>query len=170
MADTAAEAVIVNQAVYNQMKVKPDLTDAVVLTGLDQSTGIEGWLMTNDLAIGPHTFKWKVYVAEPPDQCLLGLDFLIHHGVDINLSTNSITIQGEEILARLCRTTSGPEGKFSQLRFKKWIVILDNNMKIVTGECRQGFNGDIILQPCHNHPGPTSTTECCQINKQADSH
>ena len=99
--DTAAEATIVSQAVYNQLKVKPDLTDAVVLTGLDWSTGTEGWLMTSDLAIGPHTFKWKVYMTETPDQCLLGLDFFIHLGVDIKLSTNSITIKGEEILATL---------------------------------------------------------------------
>ena len=91
--DTATEVTIVSQAVYNQLKVKPDLTDAVVLTGLDWSTGIEGWLMTSDLAIGPHTFKWKVYVTETPDQCLLDLDFLIHHGVDMKLSRNPITIK-----------------------------------------------------------------------------
>ena len=99
--DTAAEATIVSQAVYNQLKAKADLTDGVVLTGLVHNTGNEGQLMTRDLSIEPHTFKWRVYVAETPDQCLLGLDFFIHHGVDIKLSTNSITIKGEEILATL---------------------------------------------------------------------
>ena len=99
--DTVAEVTIVSQAVYNKLKVKPDVTDAVVLTGLDQSTGMEVWLMTSDLAFGPHTFKWKVYVAETSAQCLLGLDFFFHHGVDIKLSTNSIIIKGEEILATL---------------------------------------------------------------------
>ena len=101
MVGTAAEATILSHTVYNQLKVKPNLTDALVLTGLDWSTGIECWLMTSDLAIASHTFKWKVYVTETPDQCLLGLDFLIHHGVDIKLSTNAITIKGEEILATL---------------------------------------------------------------------
>ena len=107
--DTAAEATIVSQAVYNQLKVKPDHTDTVVPTCLNWSTGTECQLVASDLAIGPHTFKGKVYVAETSDQCLLGLDFLIHHGVEIKLSTNSISIEEGKILATLCQTTSSTE-------------------------------------------------------------
>ena len=97
--DTAAEATIVSRAVYEQLKTKPDLTREVVLIGLDQSSGIWGQLMTSDLTIGLHTLKWQAYVADMPDQCLLGLDFLIHYGVDIQLSKNSIMVYGRRNLS-----------------------------------------------------------------------
>ena len=34
----------------------------------------------------------------------------------------------------------------------KWIVVTPHSLKIVTGQCRQGITGDIILKPCNNHP------------------
>ena len=150
--DTAAEATTVSRAVYEQLKTKPDLTREVVLIGLDQSSGIWGQLMTSDLTIGLHTLKWQAYVADMPDQCLLGLDFLIHYGVDIQLSKNSIMLMGEEILATLWKTTSGIEVQGSCMSLKKHTVVPPNTIKYVIGKCAWDMTGDVILQPSIKHP------------------
>ena len=70
--------------------------DPPVPIRLDWSSGIWGQLMTCDLTIGLHTLKWQAYVADMPDQCLLGLDFLINYGVYIQLSKNSIMVMGKK--------------------------------------------------------------------------
>ena len=150
--DTAAEATIVSRAVYEQLKTKPDLTREVVLIGLDRSSGIWGQLMISDLTIGSHTLKWQAYVADMPDQCLLGLDFLIHYGVDIQLSKNSIMVMGEEILATLQKTTSGTEVQVGHVSLKKHTVVPPNTIKYVIGKCAWDITGDVILQPSIKHP------------------
>ena len=152
MVDTAAEATIVSRAVFEQFKTKPDLTREVVLIGLDQSSGIWGQLMTSDLTIGLHTLKWQAYEADMPDQCLFGLDFLIHYGVDIQLSKNSIMVTGEEILATLQKTTSGTEVQVSHASLKKHTVVPPNTIKYVIGKCAWDITGDVILWPSIKHP------------------
>ena len=82
--------------------------------------------MISDLTIVSHNLKWQAYVADMPDQCLLGLDFLIHYGVDIQLSKNSIMFMGEEILATLQNTTSGTEVQVSHVSLKKCTVVPPN--------------------------------------------
>ena len=144
--DTAAEATIVSRAVYEQLKIKPDLTREVVLIGLDHSSGIQGQLMTSDLSIGLHTL-----VADMPDQCLLGLDFLIHYGVDIQLSKNSIMVMGEEILTTLQKTTSSTEVQVSCMSLKKHTVVPPTSIKYVIGKCAWDITGDIIQQPSIKH-------------------
>ena len=150
--DTAAEVTIVSRVVYEQLKTKLDLAREVVLNGLDCSSGIWGQLMTSDLTIGLHTLKWQAYVVDMPDQCLLGLDFLIHYGVDIQLSKNSIMVMGEEILATLWKTTSGTEVQVSHISLKKHTAVPPNSIKYVIGKCAQGITGDVILQPSVKHP------------------
>ena len=150
--DTAAEATIVSRAVYEQLKTKPDLTREVVLIRLDWSSRIWGQLMTSDLTIGLHTLKWQAYVADMPDQCLLGLDFLIHYGVDIQLSKNSIMVMGEEILTTLEKTTSSTEVQVSRVSLKKHTVVPPNTIKYVIGKCAWDITGDVIQQPSIKHP------------------
>ena len=108
--------------------------------------------MTSDLTIGLHTLKWQAYVVDMPDQCLLGSDFFIYYGVDIQLSKNSIMVMGEEIVATLQKTTSGTEVQVSCMSLKKCTVVLPNTIKYVMGKCAQDITGDVILQPSIKHP------------------
>ena len=55
------------------------------------------------------TYKWDIYVADSADMCLLGLDFLHNYKVDIKLSTNTISINGEEIYASVVRSGESNE-------------------------------------------------------------
>ena len=150
--DTAAKATIVRRAVYEQLKTKPDLTREVVVIGPDQSSGIQGQLMTSDLTIRSHTLKWQAYVVNMPDQCLFGLDFLIHCGVDIQLNKNSIMVMGEEILAILQKTSSGTEVQVSHMSLKKCTVVAPNTIKYMIGKCAWDITGDVIVQPSIKHP------------------
>ena len=87
-----------------------------------------------------------------PDQCLLGLDFLIHSGVDIQLSKNSIMVMGEEILATLQKTTSGTEVQISHTSLNKCTVVPPTTIKYVIGKCAWDITGDVILQSSIRHP------------------
>ena len=87
-----------------------------------------------------------------PDQCLLGLDFLIHYGVDIQLSENSIMVMAEEILATLQKTTSSTEVQVSHMSLKKCTVVPPNTIKYVIGKCAGDITRHVILQPSVKHP------------------
>ena len=102
---TAPEATIISRTVFEKLKRKPRIVEEINLKGLNEAEPVEGQLINANLTIGSKTYKWDVYITETSDQCLLGLDFLYHHGVDIKLSTHSIKIAGEEIFASLVKTS-----------------------------------------------------------------
>ena len=68
--------------------------------------------MNCNITMGSHSCG-VCMLLQTPDQCLLGLDFLIHHWVDINLNTNSVEIMGEEFLDTMQGTMSCMDVKVS---------------------------------------------------------
>ena len=109
--DTAAEVTILSRTVFEKLKRKPSIVEEINLKGLNEDEPVKGQLINANLIIGSKTYKWGVYITETSDQCLLGLDFLYHHGVDIKLSTHSIKIAGEEIFASLVKTSGKHQSK-----------------------------------------------------------
>ena len=103
-----------------------------------------------NLTLGSNTYKWDIYIAEMGDLCLLGLDFLHHHSINIKLSSHSIEIKGEEIFASLVKT---PETsiKISRVILKKCTVVPPNSIKVITGKSEHNMDGDVILQPINKH-------------------
>ena len=97
------------------------------------------------------------------DLCLLGLDFLHHHGVDIKLSLHSIGIKGEEIFASLVKT---PETSIqvSRVMLKKCTVLPPNSIKIVTGKSEHNMDGNVILQPINRHDCVLMPQSVVQVN------
>ena len=97
------------------------------------------------------------------DLCLLGLDFLHHHGVDIKLSLHSIGIKGEEIFASLVKT---PETsiKVSRVMLKKCTVVPPNSIQIVTGNSEHNMDGNVILQPINRHDHVLMPHSVVQVN------
>ena len=103
--NTAAEATILSKKACNQLKKKPSVIKEINLNGLNVGAPVQGQKIAANLTLGSNTYKWDVYIAEMGDLCLLGLDFLHHHGVDIKLNLHSIGIKGEEIFASLVKTS-----------------------------------------------------------------
>ena len=82
--------------------------------------------------------------------CLLGLDFLHNYKVDIKLSTNTISINGEEIYASVVRSGE-TDIKVSRIKLARRVVIPPNTVQIVTGEAEHNLERDVILQPVNQH-------------------
>ena len=102
--DTAAEGTILSNKAFKSLQKKPQVLEEVRLKGLNGQAPITGKHIRGDLGIGSQTYKWDIYVADSADICLLGLDFLHNYKVDIKLSTNTISINGEEIYASVVRS------------------------------------------------------------------
>ena len=94
--------------------------------------------------------------------CLLGLDFLHNYKVDIKLSTNTISINGEEIYASVVRSGE-TDIKVSRVKLARRVVIPPNTVQTVTGEAEHNLEGDVILQPVNQHKHllmPRSVGKC----------
>ena len=161
--DTAAKATILSKKAYNQLKKKPSVIKEINLNGLNVGAPVWGQKIAANLTLGSNTYKWDVYVAEMGDLCLLGLDFLHHHGVNIKLSSHSIGIKGEEIFASLVKT---PETsiKVSRVMLKKCTVVPPNSIKIVTGKSEHNMDGNVILQPINRHDHILMPHSVVQVN------
>ena len=148
--DTATKATIIGRTVFEKLKRKPRIVEEIYLKGLNEDEPVKGQLINANLIIGSKIYKWDVYVTETSDQCLLGLDFLYHHGVDIKLSTHSIKIAGEEIFASLVKT-SGASIRVSLVTLDKHTVVPPNSIKFVKGTSQHNLSGKVILQPVNKH-------------------
>ena len=148
--DTAAEATVLSRTVFEKLMRKPSIIEEVNVKGLNEDEPVKGQLINANLTIGSKTYKWNVYVTETSDQCLLGLDFLYHPGVDIKLSTHSIKIAREEIFASLVKT-SGASIKISQGTLDKCTVVPPNSIKFIKGTSQHNLSGKVILQPVNKH-------------------
>ena len=89
---------------HSQLKKKPSVIEEINLNGLKVGAPVWGQKIKANLTLGSNTYKWDIYIAEMGDLCLLGLDFLHHHSIDIKLSSHSIEIKGEEIFVSLVKT------------------------------------------------------------------
>ena len=148
--DTAAEGTILSTEAFGLLRKKPQVLEEVRLKGLNGQAPITGKCIRGDLGIGSQTYKWYIYVADSVDMCLLGLDFLHNYKVDIKLSTNTISINGEEIHASVVRSGE-TDIKVSRVKLARRVVIPPNTVQTVTGEAGHTLEGDVILQPVNQH-------------------
>ena len=130
--DTAAEGTILSIEAFELLQEKPQVLEEVRLKGLNGQAPITGKRIRGDLGIGSQTYKWDIYVADSADMCLLGLDFLHNYKVDIKLSTNTISINGEEIYVSVVRSGE-TDIKVSQVKLARRVMILPNTVQIVMG-------------------------------------
>ena len=145
-----AKATILSKKAYSQLKKKPSVIEEINLNGLKVGAPVWGQKIKANLTLGSSTYKWDIYIAEMGDLCLLGLDFLHHHSVNIKLSSHSIEIKGEEIFASLVKT---PETsiKISRVTLRKRTIVPPNSIKVITGKLEHNLDGDVILQPINKH-------------------
>ena len=85
--DTAAEVTIISDSVFREMEPKPPCLKNVILHTAGRDMKMEGFVVGPvALKLGNSNFPEAVYVAPIQDDMLLGLDFLLRHGVDIKLN------------------------------------------------------------------------------------
>ncbi len=106
--DTAAQVSVLSKDFVNQSLPALVLTDPVILGGASKGSRFRANHARNvEVALGSSTFIWDVVVAPINDPFILGLDFLQHHEVLIDLSQKSLQIKDEIIMAKLLRSGGG---------------------------------------------------------------
>ena len=93
--DTAAEVTIISDSIFRELQPKPPYLKKVILHTAGLDLRMDGFVVGPvALKLGKNTFLEAVYVAPIQDDMLLGLDFLLRHGVDIKLDDRCLDFRG----------------------------------------------------------------------------
>lgn len=89
--DTAAEATIISDKVYQSLKIKPSIRIHTFMHEVGRDMKMETFVIGPvDIKIGSCIYPSEIYVALIDDELLLGLDFLHRNNVVIDCSINSL--------------------------------------------------------------------------------
>lgn len=145
--DTAAQASVINRSLFEQIVPRPKLIDELTLKGIGESSEIPARLAERvTICTGKTTVEWNMLVADITDNIILGLDFLEHQKVIINLSDCSINMKGEKINSRLL-SNDDELVKIYRIRAAKRSVVPPHSDKVLHLEFDVEPKTDIVLQP-----------------------
>ena len=123
--DTAAEVTIISDNVFRELEPKPACLKRVTLHTAGRDMKMEGFVVgLVALKMGKSTFPEAVYVAPIQDDMLLGLDFLLRHGVDIKLEELYLDFRekGERVSIEVERKAT-KENKVAKVMIEKTIKV-----------------------------------------------
>ena len=94
--DTAAEVTIISNSIFRELQPTPPYLKKVILHTAGRDLRMDGFVVGPvALKLGEITFPEAVYVAPIQDDMLLGLDFMLRHGVDIKLNDRCLDFRGK---------------------------------------------------------------------------
>ena len=96
--DTAAEETIISDSIFRELQPSPPYLKKVILHTAGRDRMMDG-VGPVALKLGKTTYPEAVYVASIQDDMLLGLDFMLRHGVDIKLNDRCLDFREKE---RMC--------------------------------------------------------------------
>ena len=92
--DTAAMVTIISDRVYRKMAVKPELLKTVILKTAGRDQKLNGQVVGPvSLKLGESLYSVLVHVAPIYEDMLLGLNFLIEHGLEINVTEQYLLVR-----------------------------------------------------------------------------
>lgn len=91
--DTAAEATIISDKVYQSLTIKTPIRRHAFMHGAGRDMKMETYVIGPvNIKIGSCNYPSEIYVAQIDDEVLLGLDFLHRNNVVNNCSNNQFSI------------------------------------------------------------------------------
>ena len=92
--DTAAMVTIISDRVYRKMAVKPELLKTAILKTAGRDQKLNGQVVGPvSLKLGESLYSVLVHVAPIYEDMLLGLNFLIEHGLEINVTEQYLLVR-----------------------------------------------------------------------------
>ena len=92
--DTAAMVTVISDRVYRNMAVKPELLKTAILKTAGRDQKINGQVVGPvSVKLGESTYSVLVHVAPIHEDMLLGLNFLIEHGLEINVTEQYLLVR-----------------------------------------------------------------------------
>ncbi|MCG8077509.1 MAG: retropepsin-like domain-containing protein, partial [Candidatus Thiodiazotropha taylori] len=128
--DTAAEVTIISDRVFAEMDPKPPCLKKVTLHTAGRDMKMQGFVAGPvNLQLGSSIFPEAVYVAPIQDDMLLGLDFLLRHGVDIKLEELYLSFrERNEKIPIEVEKTSSKESTVARVTIHKTTKIPPNSV------------------------------------------
>ena len=94
--DTAATVTIISDSIFRELQPTPPYLKKVILHTAGRDLRMGGFVVGPvALKLGEIIFPEAVYVAPIQDDMLLGLDFMLRHGVDIKLNDRCLDFRGK---------------------------------------------------------------------------
>ena len=147
--DTGVEVTLLSDRVYQSISSdnRPPVQKAnrrLVVAEADKHTSTSG-MLTIDMTIGGHEFKWPVYVASIADDFLLGCDIIDEKEITINVK-KGLEIDGSCVKCEVTRKG----GSIAGVVLRRGITIPACSEFVITA-CAQGLHTDEsrleMLQP-----------------------
>ena len=92
--DTAAMVTVISDRVYRNMAVKPELLKSAILKTAGRDQKLNGQVVGPvSLKLGESLYSVLVHVAPIYEDMLLGLNFLIEHGLEINVTEQYLLVR-----------------------------------------------------------------------------
>ena len=92
--DTAAMVTVISDKLYKKMAVKPELLKTAVLKTAGRDQKINGQVVGPvSMKLGESVYSVLVHVAPIYEDMLLGLNFLIEHGLEINVTEQYLLVR-----------------------------------------------------------------------------
>ena len=147
--DTAAAVTIISDSIFRELEPKPPYLKKVILHTAGRDMKMEGFVVGPvALKLGETTFPEAVYVAPIQDDMLLGLDFLLRHGVDIKLDNMCLDFRrnGEKVPIEVERMVTSKESAVAKVTIEKTVKVPPNT--ILRLQCKISDRlTDYIIEP-----------------------
>ena len=117
------------------------------MKGAEKNSDMKGYrLEMVKLQIDNKAYPWTLYEAGINEDFILGLDFLLHHKVKINLENNSISISQSKVPAILRREKNEQSYQVSQITCDKRSVIPPYTAKTIKGKMKNPIKGEFLCE------------------------
>ena len=147
--DTAAEVTIISDSIFRELQPKPPYLKKVILHTAGRDLRMDGFVVGPvALKLGKNTFPEAVYVAPIQDDMLLGLDFLLRHGVDIKLDDRCLDFRGngEKVPIEVDKMVTSKENTVARVTIESTIKVPPNSVLRLQCEISDSLN-DYIIEP-----------------------
>ena len=120
--DTASEATIISDEVYQELHTKPSKIRSFSLHGAGKEMYTKGHILEpTEFHLGLFSFRETLHVAPIQDQMLIGLDFLKRHNAKINTSTGTLVLDDKRVV--FAEDYCIPEVKVAKVTVQQKVVV-----------------------------------------------
>ena len=129
--DTAAEVTIISNSIFRELQPTPPYLKKVILHTAGRDLRMDGFVVGPvALKLGEITFPEAVYVAPIQDDMLLGLDFMLRHGVDIKLNDRCLDFRGkrQKVPIEVERMGTSKESQVKKVTIEKTVKMPPNSV------------------------------------------
>ncbi|VDI09313.1 Hypothetical predicted protein [Mytilus galloprovincialis] len=146
--DTAAQVSVLNRTVFDKMDPKPRLTDYVNLKGITKNSHMLARVANGiPIKIGKTLSNWNMVIADIPDTVLLGIDFLEHNKVIIDLQKNSIQLNNEFLPLTFIKDEENTEVKIYRIKLTEKAIVPPFSMRYVHIGSDSEPESDLVIHP-----------------------